>query len=124
MVSCHDRTYMATKLEMMTTTLERMLEAVSVTTLCTPATSLVRRDWISPVRVEVKKRNDSACRWAYSRLRRSRINRRPTEFDSQVWPTPMRLVTIGIAMPKPTRRYSSGRLGQGWPLERPGGWPE
>ena len=53
---------MAAKLEMMITTFERMLEAVSVTMLCTPATSFVSRDWISPVRVEVKNRIDRDCR--------------------------------------------------------------
>ena len=35
--------------------------AVSVTTRCTPPTSLARRLWISPVRVSVKKR--SGMRW-------------------------------------------------------------
>jgi hypothetical protein len=36
---------------------DRMLEAVSVSTACTPPTSFERRDWISPVRVEVKNRS-------------------------------------------------------------------
>ena len=38
-----------------------MLVAVSVTTRWMPPTSLLRRDWISPVRVSVKKR--SGIRW-------------------------------------------------------------
>ena len=63
-VSLQDSTHIATKLEAMITTFERMLEAVSVTMLCTPATSLVSRDWISPVRVDVKKRIDRDCRCA------------------------------------------------------------
>ena len=41
---------------MITTTLDRTDDAVSVTTVCTPPTSLARRDWISPVRVDVKNR--------------------------------------------------------------------
>ena len=36
--------------------------AVSVTTLCTPLTSFETRDWISPVRVVVKKRSGIRCR--------------------------------------------------------------
>ena len=63
-VSCQDSQAMAAKLETMITTFERMLEAVSVTMLCTPATSLVSRDWISPVRVDVKNRIDRDCRCA------------------------------------------------------------
>ena len=43
-------------------TLETTLVAVSVTTPCTPPTSFERRDWISPVRVEVKKRIDMLCK--------------------------------------------------------------
>ena len=37
--------------------------AVSVTTDCTPPTSLAMRLWISPVRVSVKKRSGIHCRW-------------------------------------------------------------
>ena len=40
----------------------RIVEAVSVTTVWIPATSFWSRDWISPVRVEVKKRSDIAWR--------------------------------------------------------------
>jgi len=43
---------------------DRIEDAVSVTTVCTPATSFCSRDWISPVRVEVKKRSDIACKCA------------------------------------------------------------
>ena len=38
--------------------------AVSVTTDCTPPTSLASRLWISPVLVSVKKRSGIFCRWA------------------------------------------------------------
>jgi hypothetical protein len=44
------------------TMLARIEEAVSLTTDCTPPTSFASRDWISPVRVEVKKRRDMRCR--------------------------------------------------------------
>ena len=47
----------AIKVEMITTTLDNTDDAVSVTTVETPPTSLESRDWISPVRVDVKKRN-------------------------------------------------------------------
>ena len=47
-VSCQERINMAMSELMITTTFDRMLEAVSVTTLCTPPTSFARRDWISP----------------------------------------------------------------------------
>ena len=47
--------------------------AVSVTTDCTPPTSLARRLWISPVRVSVKNRSGIRWRWAYSSPRRSWI---------------------------------------------------
>ncbi len=39
------------------TTFARTLDAVSVTTDWTPATSFASRDWISPVRVVVKNRS-------------------------------------------------------------------
>jgi hypothetical protein len=80
-VSCHDSSSMATTVLMTMTTFDRTPEAVSVTTDCTPPTSFDRRDWISPVRVEVK--NRSAIRWrcAYRALRKSCITRCPTRFD-------------------------------------------
>ncbi len=46
----------------MMTMFDSKLAAVVVTTLCTPPTSFARRDWISPVRVVVKKRNGMYCR--------------------------------------------------------------
>ena len=55
---------MATRLLATVTTLARMEDAVLVTTVCTPPTSLASRDWISPVRVAVKKDNGMDCRWA------------------------------------------------------------
>ena len=44
-------------------TLETIEVAVLVTTVCTPPMSLAIRDWISPVRVRVKKARLSRCRW-------------------------------------------------------------
>ena len=44
-------------------TLETIEVAVLVTTDCTPPMSLAMRDWISPVRVRVKKASESRCRW-------------------------------------------------------------
>jgi hypothetical protein len=61
-VSCHDRIVIAIKVLAITTTLDKMLEVVSVTTLCTPPTSFARRDWISPVLVVVKNRSGMDCR--------------------------------------------------------------
>ena len=62
MVSCQLMMIMATMLETNVTTLARMLEAVVVTTVWTPPTSLASRDWISPVLVPVKKASESVCR--------------------------------------------------------------
>ena len=47
---------------MMVTTFESTVDAVSVTTDCTPPTSLASLDWISPVRVVVKNRSGIAWR--------------------------------------------------------------
>ena len=44
-------------------TLETIEVAVLVTTVCTPPMSLAIRDWISPVRVRVKKARLSRWRW-------------------------------------------------------------
>ena len=44
-------------------TLDTIDVAVEVTTFCTPPMSLAIRDWISPVRVRVKKASESRCRW-------------------------------------------------------------
>ena len=46
-----DRKSIAINVEMITTMLDRIDDAVSVTTVCTPPTSFDRRDWISPVLV-------------------------------------------------------------------------
>src|ERR687892_220528 len=59
-VSCHESSSIATTVLITMTRLDSTPEAVSVTTDCTPPTSLERRDWISPVRVEVK--NSSVIR--------------------------------------------------------------
>ena len=82
MVSCQLRMTMATTVEVKVTTLARMLEAVVVTTVWTPPTSLASRDWISPVLVLVKNASDSVCRCAYSRSRRSRMTCCPTRVVS------------------------------------------
>ena len=63
MVSCQLMMIMATMLDTNVTTLARMVEAVVVTTVWTPPTSLASRDWISPVLVFVKKASDSVSRW-------------------------------------------------------------
>ena len=70
-VSCHDRRSMAITVLVITTPFDRMDEAVSVTTVCSPPTSFARRDWISPVRVAVKNRSGMNWRWRYSAFRRS-----------------------------------------------------
>ena len=62
-VSCHESRSIAISVLMITTTLARMFDIVSVTTAWTPPTSLASRDWISPVRVVVKKRSGMNCRW-------------------------------------------------------------
>ena len=61
-VSCTEITSIAINELTMITTFDSTLAAVVVTTLCTPPTSFARRDWISPVRVVVKKRNGMNCR--------------------------------------------------------------
>src|SRR5580692_7967821 len=63
MVSCQLRMIIATIDDTNVTTLARMVEAVVVTTVWTPPTSLASRDWISPVLVFVKKASDSVSRW-------------------------------------------------------------
>jgi len=79
-VSGTDSASIAINVEMITTTLDRIEDAVSVTTVCTPPTSFERRDWISPVRVEVKNRNGMCWRCRYNESRRSCITRKPTKF--------------------------------------------
>ncbi len=55
-VSRQSMSTMATRVVTTMTRFEKTELAVSVTTDCTPPTSLERRLWISPVRVSVKKR--------------------------------------------------------------------
>src|ERR1700730_11870699 len=78
MVSCQLMMIMATILETNVPTVARIVEAVLVTTVSTPPTSLASRDWISPVLVFVKKASGRVSRCAYSRLRRSRMTSCPT----------------------------------------------
>src|ERR1700744_1991712 len=63
MVSCQLMMTMATMLETKVTTLARIVDAVVVTTVWTPPTSLASRDWISPVLVLVKKESGRVSRW-------------------------------------------------------------
>ena len=77
-VSSQDSTSIAIRVLIRMTQLESTSETVLVTTRWTPPTSLVTRDWISPVRVPVKKPRDRLCRCRYSVSRRSRITRWPT----------------------------------------------
>jgi hypothetical protein len=58
-----DSTSIAISVLAITTTFDRIDDAVSVTTVCTPPTSFARRDWISPVRVVVKNRSGIRWRW-------------------------------------------------------------
>ena len=53
---------------MITTTLDRTDDAVSVTTVETPPTSLESRDWISPVRVDVKNRKRHVLKMRVQRV--------------------------------------------------------
>lgn len=69
---------MPTSDAMTVTALARIEDAVSVTTVCTPPTSLPSRDWMSPVRVPVKKPRCIDCRCSNSRLRRSCMTRLPS----------------------------------------------
>ncbi len=61
-VNCQDSTSIAMSVLRSVTMLDSNDVAVSVTTDWMPPTSFVRRDWISPVRVPVKKRNDMPWR--------------------------------------------------------------
>ena len=110
-VSCHDSTTMVTSAPATTTMLDNTVDAVSVTTVCTPLTSLPRRDWIWPVRVAVKNARSIACRCANSRSRRSCITRLPRRLAMKVCHTPSAAdVTVTAAMP-PTSRPSSRSRG-------------
>ncbi len=61
-VSCTESTNIAISVLMITTTFDRIDDAVSVTTVWTPPMSFERRDWISPVRVAVKNRSGMCWR--------------------------------------------------------------
>ena len=80
------------------TALDRIEEAVWVTTDSTPPTSLPSRDWMSPVRVPVKKPRCIDSRCTNSRLRRSCMTRLPSEVVRNVCPTPISADTIGITI--------------------------
>ena len=62
-VSAGDSTHIAITVVSNMAKLLTILVKVSVTTVCTPPTSLERRAWISPVRVSVK--NLSAIPWRW-----------------------------------------------------------
>ena len=79
---------------------------VSVTTDCTPATSLVSRDITSPVWVPVNQRIGIASRRAYSRLRRPNITRWPTTVVRYVCSTETRPAASGAATIRTTSRSS------------------
>jgi hypothetical protein len=81
-VSCQDNTTIATSAASTVTTLLKMELAVSLSTDCTPPTSLASRDWIAPMRVAVKNDRSSRCRCSNSRPRRYAITRLPS---SVVW---------------------------------------
>ncbi len=93
------------------TALDRIEEAVWVTTVSTPPTSLPSRDWMSPVRVPVKKPRCIDSRCTNSRLRRSCMTRLPSEVVRNVCPTPISADTIGITIMRATRTNSSRRSG-------------
>ena len=63
-MSCQESRNIARIVEIATATLDVIDAAVSVTTACTPPTSLASRLWISPVRVAVKNRSGIRWRWA------------------------------------------------------------
>ena len=63
-MSCQESRNIASIVEIAMATLDVIDAAVSVTTACTPPTSLASRLWISPVRVAVKNRSGIRWRWA------------------------------------------------------------
>jgi hypothetical protein len=76
-VSCQDSSSIAISEAMTVTALDRIEDAVSVTTDCTPPTSLASRDWMAPVLVAVKNARSIDCRCEKSRSRRSFITPLP-----------------------------------------------
>jgi hypothetical protein len=77
-VSCQLSSSIATSEAITVTEFDRIELAVSLSTDCTPPTSLASRDWMAPVRVAVKNARSMRCRWANSRPRRSAITRLPS----------------------------------------------
>ena len=109
--SCQDRMNMAMRVLMKMTLLDSTFETVLVTTFWTPPTSLATRDWISPVRVSVKKLNDRLCRCSYSLSLRSRMTRCPTRFVRKVCTMPRPPVTTVMRAITPAMTHSSPRSG-------------
>ncbi len=110
-VSCHDRTAMATRALAMMTALDKMSDSVEVTTVWTPPTSLVSRDWISPVLVSVKNRSDRRWRCSKSRSRRSRMTRWPTTLARHVCTSPTAPPITGSVTITATSHPSRSRFG-------------
>ena len=87
--------------------------AVEVTTDSMPPTSLVIRDWTSPVRVRVKNATDCRCRWPKTLVRRPCMTCWPTFVLIQVWITPKAEVTAAMPTMPATSRISSRRFRSG-----------
>ena len=104
--SCQLRNSIANAVAMTVVTFETMDVAVDVTTLCTPPMSLAMRDCTSPVRVRVKNASERRWRCAYTDARRSCMTSWPMRLESQVCPTPITPVRIGIATMPATSRSS------------------
>ncbi len=77
-VSCQDSSTIAISAAATVTTLPSIELAVSLSTDCTPPTSLASRDWIAPVRVAVKNDRSIRCRCSNRRPRRSAMTRLPS----------------------------------------------
>ena len=99
---------MATAVATTVVRLVAMPVAVDVTTDCMPPISWVMRDWISPLRVRVKKPTDWRCKWEKTSVRRLCITRWPTLVAIQVCRTPNRAVTAATASMPAVSKASSG----------------
>ncbi len=77
-VSCQLSSSIDTSAAATVTTFCRIVVAVEVSTLRTPETSFASRDWMSPVRVEVKNASSIFSRCSNSATRRSAIAPLPT----------------------------------------------
>ena len=104
---------MATAVATAVVRLAAMDVAVEVTTDSMPPTSLVMRDWTSPVRVRVKKATDCRCRWPKTLVRRPCMTCWPTLVLIQVWITPKAEVTAAMPIIAATSRISSRRFRSG-----------